>query len=160
MKTKGDNLKEKLIIFTAGIWAEFAYDFYKDKYQIECFVDNNRMLNGTKKCGLPIRSPEKLGQWDGTVAIADGQYEKEIRDQLSREYRIDKIISFQDELRSIREEMKKRGICKGPRDRETYGWDRESTLSICTLSLLKESKHKSCDRYRKLYVNFCAKFTI
>ena len=48
----------KYAIFGAGVFGERYYNLLKDKLDIVCFIDNNRIKHGTKYMGLDVIDPQ------------------------------------------------------------------------------------------------------
>lgn len=93
-------MKNKIVIFGSGVWGKTAYQYYKNKAEIICFVDNREEICGTIFDGVPICSPEilnkyELGEIGIVIAVKDSW--KEIQQQLYIDYNISESIIFQIE---------------------------------------------------------------
>ncbi len=93
------------MIFGAGAWGDVAYHYCKNKYEVVAYVDNNPKLWNTFLHGIPIKSPDFLVNNKITVVLANLKYEKNIKEQLLKEYGIEYILKFSvaTELEEIRE---------------------------------------------------------
>ena len=63
------------IIYGAGRWGTYAYEEYKDRYNILFFVDNDTRKQGTLKCGLPIMSLDSLKNFKETFVLISVLYQ-------------------------------------------------------------------------------------
>lgn len=94
---------KKKIFFGSGTAAELLMDNLLSNYEIECFLDNNKALWGTKIGNAEIRSPEylkQLSKGDYVVFIVN-RYIQAISKQLEEiglEYNIDFIDLYQEFL--------------------------------------------------------------
>lgn len=91
---------DKVVIFGAGEWGEYARLTYEMRCTIECFVDNDRSLWGKKKDGYDILPPEVLKEelHDVIVVIANAKHCDDIRDQVTGEYGIHKVVEFKIDI--------------------------------------------------------------
>lgn len=90
-------MNKKVIIFGAGIWGRMAYYYYKDKCEIECFVDNSNDLWGKKIEGVSVRAPRIIGQIDlrdVRIVIANKWQSRQIFEQLYEQFGISECIIF------------------------------------------------------------------
>ena len=94
---------KKKIFFGSGTAAELLMDNLLSNYEIECFLDNNKALWGTKIGNAEIKSPEylkQLSKGDYVVFIVN-RYIQAISKQLEEiglEYNIDFIDLYQEFL--------------------------------------------------------------
>lgn len=82
------------MIFGAGAWGNMAYHYCKNKYEIIAYVDNNSKLWNTFLNGIPIKSPDILLNNNVMVVLANLKYEKEIKEQLLKQYGIKNVLKF------------------------------------------------------------------
>lgn len=97
-------MNDRIIIFGAGEWGKMAYYYYRTKCYIECFVDNSKVLCGTKIRGIKVWNPDILKSMDLSqikIIVANKRQEKQIREQLFRQYGVCNCITF-----SLKEEVK------------------------------------------------------
>jgi len=97
-----------LILFGAGGYGAHALDLYKDKYEIICYVDSEKIKHvETEICELRVYSPEKLRQLEfDFIMICCGTSSYHIKNLLHDEYGVpySKIItSFIDATDFARE---------------------------------------------------------
>lgn len=91
-------MKDKIIIFGAGIWGKVAYEYYKDRCEILCYVDNNSELWGQFIHGIEICSPSVLEEYikdSFKVVIANKRRRKSIQKQLHKQFGIKRTLVFQ-----------------------------------------------------------------
>ena len=88
---------KKIVIFGAGEWGKMAYYYYKDKGEIECFVDNSHDLWGKKINGVNVCDPQILGQInlrDIQIVIANKWKSEQIFEQLHEHFGVSECIIF------------------------------------------------------------------
>lgn len=82
------------MIFGAGAWGKMAYYYCKNKYEIIAYVDNNPKLWNTFLNGIPVRSPDILINSKAKVVLANLKCEKNIKEQLLKEYGIKYVLKL------------------------------------------------------------------
>lgn len=90
--------KDNFVIWGSGKTGEHVCKILKSMgAQIKCFIDSNRTLDGTVKCGISIHTSDYLNQFDGNITIIEamekwqeldksiqGKYEKRFHFSLYR----------------------------------------------------------------------------
>lgn len=64
--------KEKIVIWGAGITGENVYRILlKNGITASCFIDSNKSLEGTIKCGLPVYTPDRFNFFSENITIIE-----------------------------------------------------------------------------------------
>ena len=90
-------MNDRIVIFGAGEWGEMAYYYYNTRCDIECFIDNSKLLWGTKLHGIEICTPDILNTMDLSrikIVIANKRQNQQIQEQLFNRYGICSYIVF------------------------------------------------------------------
>lgn len=82
------------MIFGAGARGDMAYHYCKNKFEIIAYVDNNPKLWNTFLNGIPVKSPDILINNKVKVVLANLKCEKNIKEQLLKEYGIKCVLKF------------------------------------------------------------------
>lgn len=78
--------RENIVIWGSGVTGEKTFRLLADAgIQVQFFVDSDKSLAGTVKCGLPVHSPEKLTQ-DCTIIEAMGKW-RQLDEEICGRYR-------------------------------------------------------------------------
>lgn len=92
-------VKAETVIWGAGRWGAIAYYYYKDRFNLVCYVDRNKEIWGQKLNGLEICSPEMLFKKKAAVIIANKNCAGEIFQCLEKDFKIsDRIIFNADKI--------------------------------------------------------------
>lgn len=86
--------KRNLVIWGAGKFGKYAYEYYKDIYHIECYVDMNSTKWGQKLNGIEIRDPEEVRFDNHDVVVALKKDVDGVLKKLKLLDGVDKIIVF------------------------------------------------------------------
>lgn len=90
-------MKNKIVIFGAGEWGKIAYYYYRESYEIVCYIDNDKTIWDTYVNGIKVCSPEILKEQKYTVVVANKRHEEKIKQQLLNDYDIRGVILFRIE---------------------------------------------------------------
>ena len=95
--------KRKAVIFGAGEWGNIAFFYYKEKCNIEYYIDNDKEIWGKRLNNLEICSPNILNKDEYTVIIANKRHEEEILTQIKKYDTVNGIVIFriQEEFQEI-----------------------------------------------------------
>lgn len=85
---------KRAVIFGAGAWGDIAYHYCKNKYDVIAYVDNNSNIWNTFINGIPVKSPKILLNNKVMVILANKKCEKDIKEQLLKEYGIEYVWKF------------------------------------------------------------------
>ena len=108
---------KKAIIWGAGRFGVCAFDFYREKYNIVCFVDSNPSKVGNYVEGKRVASPEVLRTFEGIVIVASKFNSEGIVDKLWNQYCQKDICIF-----SVKQELVD--------NRDTSGFSLLDSISI------------------------------
>lgn len=92
--------KRKAVIFGAGANARLAYYCYCARFELVCYIDNNRGLWGDELNGLKVCSPDILKDMDVIIIISSQKNAEDIKKEIYAKYGKRKVITF-----SMREEI-------------------------------------------------------
>ena len=87
-------MKRKAIIYGAGTNAKLAYYCYSAKYELICYVDNNKELWGMELNGLKVCSPDVLEDTDAVIIISSQRYVEDIKKDIYIKFGKRKVITF------------------------------------------------------------------
>lgn len=87
-------MRRKAVIYGAGGNSQLAYYCYSTKFELICYVDNNKELWGTKLNGLEVCSPDILNDTDAVIIISSQQYAEEIKKDIYSGFGRRKVITF------------------------------------------------------------------
>lgn len=73
----------RVIIWGAGITGEYVHKVLTcNGFQVDFFVDSNKELEGTCRCGLPIYMPDKLDELSGSITVVEALWKWRQVDEL------------------------------------------------------------------------------
>ena len=89
------------MIWGAGKWGQMiAKALNYSEISIKCFVDNNIEMIGKEKCGIQIKDPDVINEFNGLLIIAVKGHDKDIEVQINDNFHfsgrimlLDKIVS-------------------------------------------------------------------
>lgn len=76
---------KKIVIFGAGELGIQAYEFYSKRYDVTCFIDNDRQKWNSLICGIPVKNPEIIKNNNhNIIVVPNGPHKNEMCDQLKK----------------------------------------------------------------------------